>query len=148
MASEMEIRCPSCGAVNRVSMEKVMEGAAPVCGRCHAQLPVAARPITVTDANFSDEVERSPVPVLVDLWAPWCGPCRMIAPMIDQLAVEMAGRIRFAKLNVDENPRTAGRFHVDGIPTLLLMKGGREVDRIVGVQPAAVLKRRLEALAA
>jgi thioredoxin len=100
--------------------------------------------VTVTDATFAAEVERSPLPVLVDLWAPWCGPCRLIAPVLDELASEMAGRVRFAKLNVDENPATAARFKANSIPTLLVLKGGREVDRLVGVQSKAEIKRRLE----
>lgn len=86
--------------------------------------------------------------MLVDLWAPWCGPCRMMAPTLDELAAEMAGRVRVAKLNVDENPATAARFNVRGIPTLLAIKGGKEVDRIVGVQPKAEIVKRLERLVA
>lgn len=86
---------------------------------------------------------RSPLPVLLDLWAAWCGSCRMVAPMLDELATELAGRVRVAKLNVDENPATAGRFNVVSIPTLLVLKEGREVDRIVGVQPKAEIVRRL-----
>jgi thioredoxin len=100
--------------------------------------------VAVTDATFSSEVERSPLPVLLDLWAAWCGPCRIIAPMIDELASEMAGKVRFAKLNIDENPTTAARFGVSSIPTLLVLKAGREVDRMVGVQPKPEIKRRLE----
>jgi thioredoxin len=116
----------------------------PVCGRCKTALAVDAGPVTVTDATFSAEVERSPVPVLVDAWAPWCGPCRMIAPIVDQLAAEMAGRARVAKLNVDDNPATAARFGLRSIPTLLLLRDGREIDRIVGVQPKHEIARRLE----
>jgi thioredoxin len=100
--------------------------------------------MTVTDATFAAEVERSPVPVVVDVWAEWCGPCRMIAPVIDELAASMAGRVRFAKLNIDENPATAGRFGVRSIPTLLVFKDGHEVDRIVGVQPKTEIARRLD----
>jgi len=100
--------------------------------------------MTVTDATFAAEVERSPLPVLVDAWAPWCGPCQLIAPVIDELAVEMAGRVRVAKLNVDENPATAARFNLRSIPTLLVLRGGREVDRIVGVEPKSEISRRLE----
>jgi thioredoxin len=98
----------------------------------------------VTDANFSAEVQHSPVPVLLDIWAPWCAPCRIIAPVIDDLANEMAGRIRVGKLNVDENPITAERFQVRGIPVLLLIKAGREIDRMLGVQPKSEIARRLE----
>jgi thioredoxin 2 len=138
------IRCPACGATNRVPHERIVQGLEPICGRCKTPLPVTRKPVTVTDATFSDEVERSPLPVLVDAWAPWCGPCRMIAPAIDELAAEMAGRVRVAKLNVDDNPATAARFDLRSIPTLLLLKGGREVDRIVGVVPKAEIARRLE----
>jgi thioredoxin len=101
----------------------------------------------VTDATFADQVERSPVPVVVDMWAPWCGPCRIVAPILDDLAAQMAGRVRFAKVNVDENPATASRFNVRSIPTLLVIRDGREIDRIVGAQPKHEIARRLEALA-
>ena len=122
-------------------------GLTPVCGRCKTPLAADPGPLTVTDATFSAEVERSPLPVLVDMWAPWCGPCRMIAPTLDELATEMAGRVRFAKLNVDENPTTASRFNVRSIPALLVFVGGREVDRIVGVQPKSEIAGRLRRFA-
>jgi thioredoxin 2 len=141
------IRCPSCGATNRVPQEKIEQGLVPVCGRCKRPLLSQSKPVTVTDATFSAEVERSPLPVLLDMWAPWCGPCRMMTPAIDELASELAGRVRFAKLNVDENPATAARFNVQSIPTLLVLKGGREVDRIVGVQPKTEIARRLQRIA-
>ncbi|HYR96813.1 MAG TPA: thioredoxin TrxC [Candidatus Binatus sp.] len=142
------MRCPACGATNRVPPEKLARGLRPVCGRCKAPLAVDGRPVTVTDATFAAEVERSPLPVLVDAWAPWCAPCRMIGPVVDELAAEMAGRVRVAKLNVDENPATAARFNLRSIPTLLMLRGGREVDRIVGAQPKAEISRRLERLVA
>ena len=138
------ITCPACGTPNRVPREKVAQGLRPRCGRCKNPLVVDDRPLTVTDASFAETVERSPLPVLVDAWAPWCGPCRIIGPVIDELAGELAGRVRVAKLNVDENPRTAARFNLRSIPTLLVLKGGREVDRIVGAQPKAEITRRLE----
>jgi thioredoxin 2 len=148
MSETQLIRCPSCGVTNRVPLEKLESGLRPICGRCETRIPVDHKPVTVTDATFSAEVERSPLPVVLDMWAPWCGPCRMITPMIEELATEMAGRLRFAKLNVDENPATAARFNVRSIPTILVFKGGREVDRIVGIQPKSAMTRRLEKVTA
>ena len=125
--------------------EKLARGLVPKCGRCKQALPsAAAGPLVVTDATFAADVERSPLPVLVDAWAAWCGPCRMIAPAIEELARELAGRVRVAKLNVDENPATASRFDIRSIPTLLVIAGGREVDRIVGAQPKEAIRARLE----
>ena len=145
VASEaLVVRCPACGVGNRVPRAKIDQGLVPVCGRCKTPLRVDTKPIVVTDASFSADVERSPLPVVVDAWAAWCGPCRMIAPVIDELATEMAGRVRVVKLNVDDNPRTAARFDLRSIPTLLVLRGGREVDRLVGVQPKHEIARRLE----
>ncbi len=145
MADVATIRCPHCGATNRVPQAKLAQGFKAKCGRCKQPLPsAAAAPLIVTDATFAAEVERSPLPVLVDAWAAWCGPCRMIAPAIDALAAELAGKVLVVKLNVDENPATAGRFDIRSIPTLLVLAGGREVDRIVGAQPIEAIRARLD----
>jgi thioredoxin len=148
MTDTMMLRCPSCGATNRVPRDKVAAGRQPVCGKCKSKLTVpataTATPMTVTDATFAAEVERSPLPVLLDAWAPWCGPCRMIAPAIEELATELAGQVRVGKLNVDENPGTAGRFDIRSIPTMLVLVRGREVGRIVGAKPKAAIRAELE----
>jgi len=146
--------CPACGAINRIprgraAQDRIAGGAVPICGRCKGELSMPApaapsSPIAVTDATFHAEVEQAPVPVLVDAWAPWCGPCRMLAPVIDELATELGARVRVAKLNIDENPATAARFGIRGIPTLLVFSAGREVDRMVGVLPKAEIARRLD----
>ena len=144
MADPLLMRCSSCGATNRVPQEKLNRGLKPVCGRCKTLLLTDGGPVTVTDASFAADVERSPLPVVLDLWAPWCGPCRMVAPVVEEIAKEMAGRVRVGKLNVDENPATAARFNVQSIPTLLILKAGQEVDRIVGAQPKAEIARHLQ----
>jgi thioredoxin 2 len=147
MAEAALVRCAKCGATNRVARAKLEQGLAPRCGRCHTPLSVAdGGPVTVTDATFAEVVERSPLPVLLDAWASWCAPCRMIAPVIEELAGEFAGRVRVGKLDVDANPVVASRFGIRSIPTLLVMSGGREVDRIVGVVPKEEIARRLAAV--
>src|ERR1700731_4453335 len=113
MADTQMVRCAGCGAVNRVPVEKIDMG--PVCGRCKEGLPVK-QTFKVTDATFGTDVEESALPVLVDMWAEWCGPCRVVGPVLEQIAKEMAGKIRIAKLNVDENPVTSRRFGIRKIP--------------------------------
>jgi len=98
----------------------------------------------LSDTNFESEVTRSPTPVLVDLWAAWCGPCRLIAPVVEELAGTYRGKMKMGKVNVDDYPQLAAQFRVMNIPTLLLFKGGQEVDRIVGVVPKEELTRRIE----
>jgi thioredoxin 2 len=144
MVDTRSIDCPSCGTKNRVPLSKIAQGLQPRCGRCKEPLHLDNKPVTVTDRTFASAVERSPLPVLLDMWAPWCGPCRMVAPIIEELAQQMAGRVRVGKLNVDENPATAARFSVQSIPTLLVLDRGREIDRIVGAQPKAAIAQRLE----
>ena len=100
--------------------------------------------VTVNDANFETEVIQSELPVLVDFWAPWCGPCRMVAPTVAAPAEKYAGRLKVCKVNVDESPASAARYGIRGIPTLMVFKGGETVDQMVGVQPQSALESKLE----
>jgi thioredoxin 2 len=140
--------CPHCGARNRIN-ETLALAYKPICGKCGALLndPGAGdlKPETVTDSSFAtDVIEASAAkPVLVDAWAEWCGPCRMIAPVLDQLAAESQGRYKIVKLNVDENPRTAAQFNIRSIPTMLIFKNGQLADQIVGAQPKQAIAARL-----
>jgi thioredoxin 1 len=102
--------------------------------------------IEVIDQNFEAEVIKSTLPVLVDLWAPWCRPCLMVAPVVDKLAEKYNGRVKFCRLNVDENPQTAARYGIMSIPTLMFFKGGRVADTVIGAVPEQVLQPKLEAL--
>jgi thioredoxin len=147
------ITCSNCGAKNRAD-EGAAERLQPVCGRCGTALDATAQasaaggaglPLAVTDATFAREVlEKRGLPVLMDCWAQWCGPCHMIAPVLDELAAEANGRYLITKLNVDENPRTAAQFNIRSIPTMLIFKDGALVDRIVGVQPKQAIAARLK----
>jgi len=100
----------------------------------------------VTDQDFEEEVMKSVLPVLVDLWAPWCGPCRIVAPVVDKLAERYEGKFKFCRLNVDENPQTASKYKVMSIPTLIFFKGGEAVDTVVGAVPERVLQPKIDSL--
>lgn len=130
------LACAGCGRSNRI---RPSERGAPHCGSCGAALPWI---VNATDATFDVEA-RAAVTVLVDLWAPWCGPCRFVSPIVERLAREFAGRLKVAKVNVDDNPATATRFQAFSIPTLVVIRNGRVVDRFVGALPETELKVRL-----
>jgi thioredoxin 2 len=141
---DMIIRCLRCGTKNRMPENRLTDQ--PLCGKCGTALVINSeqgRPIEVTDGTFSREILSTPGSVLVDCWAPWCGPCRTVAPILDELASKYAGGVRIAKLNVDENPVTASRYNVRSIPTLLLFKDGKLVNTLVGAQPKETIEQHL-----
>ena len=130
--------------IQRIKEKKLVE----MMQKARAQLETAARndgkPILLSDASFSSEISKYPL-MVVDFWAAWCGPCRMVAPIIEQLAKEYAGRVAFGKLNVDENPLTSGEFEVQSIPTLLIFRNGEAVDGIVGAVPKYQIESKIKA---
>jgi len=142
------VPCSRCSAKNRILTEKLSNR--PVCGKCRTPLPLpagaAGRPVDVTDRTFREEVLAYPGPVLVECWTPWCGACKSAAPTIDQLASQYTGRLKVAKLNVDQNPGIASQYGIQSIPTMLLFKGGRSVDRFVGALPKAEIERHLNSI--
>lgn len=146
------VTCRNCGAKNRVEEGRLATSEAR-CGRCGEKLSAGAgeqdsKPVTITDQTFEREVVQARGrPVLVDCWAPWCGPCRMVGPIMDELAAESAGRYRIAKLNVDDNPQTSARFNIASIPTMLIFKDGKLIDRLIGAQPKQAIAERLQVAA-
>lgn len=140
MTDNQIIECQNCGAKNRVDEANRSKA---VCGRCKKTLALTGFPITITDANFTEEVEKSKLPVLIDFWATWCPPCKMLAPTIDQLAKDLSGKIKVGKLDVDKNQMTSARFGVQSIPTMLIFNKGREAERLVGVQSKEKILQRL-----
>lgn len=130
--------CPACGKTNRVPAQAAGR---PRCGNCKTELPWI---VSAGDADFAAVAEQSPVPVLVDFWAAWCGPCRMVSPVLDKLARERPGRIKLVKVDVDKSPRLSRRFDVQAIPTLVVMVDGRVAARQAGAAPAEVLRSWLD----
>ena len=143
------IGCSNCGAKNRVDESRLSEAK---CGRCgeklHAGAGTDGKPAVITDETFASEVlQARGQPVLVDCWAPWCGPCRVIGPIMDELAAESQGQYRITKLNVDENPQIASHFQIASIPTMLIFKDGKLIDRLIGAQPKQAIAERLRVAA-
>lgn len=133
----MELVCPGCGAVNRVPAERLADR--PKCGKCGGEV-LPAHPVMLTATTFDKFVARNELPVLVDFWAPWCGPCKQFAPVFDQMAGQYVGRVRFAKVNTEVEQQLAARHGIRGIPTLAVFKDGREVDRVSGALPPQQLE--------
>ena len=143
------VTCPQCASKNRVDETRLKRNEAK-CGNCGASLAAGAttdnesKPIVVSDATLDREVIGiTGKPVLLDCWAPWCGPCRIVGPIMDQLAAEANGRYRIAKLNIDENKGTAARYQIASIPTMLIFKDGKLIDRLIGAQPKQAIVERL-----
>ena len=124
------VECPNCHTKNRVP--PVADGV-PRCGNCHNALPWI---VDATDDTFAAVADEATIPVLVDVWAPWCGPCRMVSPALEALATELAGRIKLVKVNADDSPKVSGRFGVQAIPTLVLLHHGEVIDTQIGAAPA------------
>lgn len=145
MASQtVRIRCRDCGARNRIPVDRLQDK--PRCGRCKQPfppIPITRRPVMVTDRSFSNEVLASPLPVLLECWAAWCAPCGAMTPILDDLAKTYAGRLKVAKLNVDQNPVNASRYSVMSLPAFLFFRDGRLVDTATGALPRHEIERRL-----
>lgn len=138
MPESVIVACPSCGTKNRAP---IASSGRPRCASCKADLPWI---VPAGDPDFEAAV-KAPGVVLVDLWAPWCGPCRMVAPVLERLATRYAGELKVVKVNVDDSPRTAATHDARSIPTLLLMRQGKVVDRVVGAQPEPALAKAIDA---
>jgi thioredoxin 2 len=138
MSEGIHLVCPDCSAVNRIPASRLTD--APKCGQCHAPL-FRAKPLELNDANFRRQIERSDIPVVVDFWAAWCGPCQMMAPEFAAAARELEPAVRLAKLDTEAAPAIASEFGIRSIPTLMLFKGGREIARQSGALRRADIVR-------
>ena len=141
MSDRHQVVCPSCAAVNRLPAAKPAEKAK--CGVCHEPL-FSGHPANANGAMFEKQIARSSVPVVVDVWAPWCGPCRAMAPAFEQTARELEPHMRLAKVDIDKAPDIAAQYGVQGVPTLVVYKNGKAADRQVGALPASQLRAWIE----
>jgi len=142
MSDTQHVVCPRCSAVNRIPGTRMAE--APKCGKCRTPL-FAKQPLELTTANFQSHINRNDIPVVIDFWAPWCGPCKMMAPAFEQAAKALEPSARLAKLNTEEERDIAARFRIQSIPTLVLFKNGQEVARQPGAMGAADIVRWVQA---
>ena len=142
MSQSKHIVCPSCSAINRLPADKLAQG--PKCGKCGERI-FTGKPAELNDQNFERHVSRSDIPVVVDFWADWCGPCKMMAPQFEQAAKQLEPEVRLAKLDTDAAQATAARFNIRSIPTLMLFRNGREVARQPGAMGAADIVRWVQA---
>lgn len=139
----MIVPCPSCKTKNRVPVARL--GAEAHCGKCKASLGPLAKPLAVdTSADFAELIEGSKIPVLVDFWAPWCGPCRMVGPELERVAADKRGKVLIAKVNTDEMQDVARRYDIQAIPTMILFEGGQESRRLQGAMRAPAIVRELD----
>ncbi len=138
------VKCKGCGIKNRIPRKRLNDR--PVCGKCSSALPIEAifdTPVTITDQTFYDDVISFPGPVVVDCWAPWCGPCKTIGPVLEQLAKQYSGRVKIAKLNVDQNPLIASQYAIQSIPTIIYFKNGKKVDTVIGAVPKSEIEKHM-----
>ncbi|MBI5488093.1 MAG: thioredoxin TrxC [Deltaproteobacteria bacterium] len=138
---KVEYPCAACGTRNRFPRARAKDD--PKCGKCGEKI-FPRRVVDVVDATYRPEVEDCPIPVLVDFWAPWCGPCKISGPILERIAAERAGKLKIVRINVDENPRSAARFGVQSIPTMIVCRGPLQIDEVRGAIPKAALDARLD----
>jgi len=143
MSETVHIVCPHCNAVNRIPLNRLEQ--APNCGKCHQAL-FQGHPLELTSANFQQQVSRNEIPLLVDFWAPWCGPCKMMAPAFEQAAIELEPQVRLAKLNTEVEQAIGAQFGIRSIPTLALFRGGRVVAQQAGAMGSADIVRWVRGL--